>query len=308
MILDGNSTDSVSRGRGWNILIGVLLAAVIAAGAMYGWKVFRGRRGQAPASEGAATNAAPELTASDLNDPGRQLIGQCRALRSDGSLAEARSKCYEALAQSGDAVVRAEAESLLGLINIELLFSPAPMPEKEEYSVQAGDSLDRIARKFKTTVDLIAKGNLLKSHVIRPGDRLRVFKGVFAIAVSKAGNDLVLSADGKFIKRYRVGTGQFGKTPAGTFVIVDKIVDPPWWRPDGKVIPFGDKENVLGTRWMSIAAVEGTEHAAGYGIHGTWEDDTIGKQASAGCIRMHNPDVEELFILVPAGTRVTITE
>ena len=308
MIINGGSMDSVSRNKGWNTLIWVLLGAVILACAAYSLKVLLRPRGQAPESAGAITNAAPALPAVDPNDPGRHLIGQCRALRSDGNLAGAREKCYEALAQSADAMMRAEAESLLGEINMELLFSPAPMPEKEEHVVQAGESLERIARKYKTTVELISKSNLLKTDVIRPGDRLRVFKGVFDIAVSKTNNDLILSADGRFIKRYRVGTGQYGKTPVGTFVIVDKIMDPPWWRPDGKVIPFGDKENVLGTRWMSISAAEGTEQAAGYGIHGTWEEDTIGRQASAGCIRMLNAEVEELFTLVPAGTRVTITE
>ena len=311
MILDGNSSDSVSRNPAWSLVIGVLLLAVIVLSAAYGWKAWRKHRSRSAESASpalASTNAIQVPAAMDPNDPGRQLLGQCRALRSDGNMADARAKGYEALAQTRDALVRTEAEALLSQINMDLIFSPAPMPEKEEYVVQSGDSLDRIAKRFKTTVDLIVKGNQLKSHVIRPGDRLRVFKGVFALTVSKTRNDLVVTADDKFIKRYRVGTGQYGKTPVGTFVIKDKIVDPPWWRPDGKVVPFGDKENVLGTRWMSIEATEGTGKASGYGIHGTWEPETIGKQASAGCIRMLNAESEELFILTPPGTRVTITE
>lgn len=295
------------------LLTVILLLAVIVAGAAYGWKVWHKKHPQTPEAAvsspaGVIANATLAPAVVDPNDPGRQLIGQCRALRSDGILADARTKAYEALAQTSDVLVRVEAETLLSQINMDLIFSPAPMPEKEEYVVQSGDSLDKIAKKFKTTIDLIFKSNHLKSDVIRPGDKLRVFKGTFAITVSKKSNDLVLTADNKFIKRYRVGTGQYGKTPIGTFVVKDKIADPPWWRPDGKVVPFGDKENVLGTRWMSIEATEGTEKVAGYGIHGTWENDTIGKQASAGCIRMLNPEVEELFILTPSGTLVTITE
>jgi len=46
----------------------------------------------------------------------------------------------------------------------------------------------------------------------------------------------------------------------------------------------------------------------GYGIHGTWEPETIGKAASAGCIRLLNSEIEELFNLVPLGTEVTIAE
>ena len=74
------------------------------------------------------------------------------------------------------------------------------------------------------------------------------------------------------------------------------------------MVPFGDKENILGTRWMSLTATGETPPARGYGIHGTWEPATLGKQSSAGCIRMRNSDVEELFMLVPEGTPVTIVE
>jgi len=44
----------------------------------------------------------------------------------------------------------------------------------------------------------------------------------------------------------------------------------------------------------------------GYGIHGTWEPETVGSAVSKGCIRMLNTDVEELFDIVPVGTAVTI--
>ncbi len=115
-------------------------------------------------------------------------------------------------------------------------------------------------------------------------------------------------AGDRFFKRYKVGTGKHGTTPAGIFVINDKIPEPPWWRPDGQVVPFGDKENVLGTRWLSLKPVEGTDPVRGYGIHGTWAPETIGKQASAGCVRLLNEDVEQLYVLLPLGARVVIEE
>jgi hypothetical protein len=43
-----------------------------------------------------------------------------------------------------------------------------------------------------------------------------------------------------------------------------------------------------------------------YGIHGTNEPDSIGKDESLGCIRMAQDDLEELYDLVPLGTPVTI--
>ena len=92
-----------------------------------------------------------------------------------------------------------------------------------------------------------------------------------------------------------------GKPPVGSFVIKDKIQHPPWWRPDGKQIPYGDPANLLGTHWLSL-------DVRGYGIHGTWEPETIGQQASAGCIRLLNDDIEELYTLVIVGTPVVIRD
>ena len=60
-------------------------------------------------------------------------------------------------------------------------------------------------------------------------------------------------------------------------------------------------ENVLGTRWMGF-------DKEGYGIHGTVAPDKIGQQVTAGCIRMRNEEVEELYKILPRGAEVTIVD
>ena len=45
-----------------------------------------------------------------------------------------------------------------------------------------------------------------------------------------------------------------------------------------------------------------------YGIHGTIDPTSLGKQVTAGCVRMKNEEVEELYKIVPTGTQVTITD
>ncbi|MBU4212704.1 MAG: L,D-transpeptidase family protein [Verrucomicrobia bacterium] len=278
------------------LIILLIVAGVTAAVLSRPWWESRKNRAAQP---------PPEQT---VQNPQQQAFQAIRTLAANKSLEEARRKGYALLAQTKDPSLTASLETLLGQINIELIMSPAPMSEKEEYVVRPGDSLARIARKFKTTVNLIKKSNALQRTVLHPGDRLRVFKGTFTLTISKSRNDLVLKANDRFFKRYRIGTGKFGTTPAGTFVITEKIENPPWWRPDGKMIPFGDKENVLGTRWMSLRATSPTNAVRGYGLHGTWEPETIGVQATAGCVRLLNSEVEELFLLVPTGTSVVITE
>lgn len=283
--------------RGCLIALAVLLLIVLAV--VWMWR--RPRR-PAPAREGVpATGAALAPAALPTVDTGLNQLAQARRFRGDDKLVEARDLAWQVLDQSSNQVARAGAEALLGEISIELLLSPRMMPEKEEYIVAAGDSLDKLRKRFGATVEVIRRGNRISGDIIRVGDRLRIFKGRFAIQISKSRNDLALLMNDRFFKRYRVGTGEYGKTPTGDFTIKEKIPQPTWWRPDGKPIPFGDPENVLGTHWLSL-------DIPGYGIHGTWEPDTIGKQATAGCIRLLNAEVEELFMLVPEGTPVRIME
>lgn len=299
--LKDNLTLRREGGRRWQPLIMIVILILLAVGLL----AVAGRRylGRDWKLKFARSNSQEQLTIS----PEQRLLTQVRTLAANNALDQARLKGYEALTACKSPAVVAEIEQLLGKINMELLFSPAVMSEKEEYIVQAGDTLDRIAKKFGTTPELVEKSNALQSGTIRAGDKLRVFKAKLGLTISKSRNDLLLQADKRFFKRYAVGTGKFGKTPVGTFIIADKIPEPPWWK-DGKTIPYGDKENVLGTCWMKITAVAGTADVQGYGIHGTWEPETIGKQTTAGCIRLLNSDVEELFLITPRGTRVVITE
>ena len=95
-------------------------------------------------------------------------------------------------------------------------------------------------------------------------------------------------------------TGADNSTPTGTFKIINKITNPVWYR-QGAVVPPESPENILGTRWMGW-------DKPGYGIHGSVDPSEMGQQVTAGCVRMTNPEVEELFALVPSGTEVTVVD
>lgn len=195
----------------------------------------------------------------------------------------------------------AKAQEAMENNNVKLLLSPISTSDSFAYEVQKGDSLVKIARKFNTTVELISKANGLKSGILRSGRKLKVTKLKFSIAVDKSQNILTLKADGNVFKTYRVATGKNSSTPVGTFKIITKIIDPPWYPPQGKVIPSGDPKNVLGTRWLGISKPS-------YGIHGTIDPASIGKAVTEGCVRMKNAEVEELYSIVPEGTEVVIVD
>jgi lipoprotein-anchoring transpeptidase ErfK/SrfK len=127
------------------------------------------------------------------------------------------------------------------------------------------------------------------------------------IIVNRKAFRLTLYKALKVKKTYSIAVGRVGlETPAGLYTIQNKAINPAWHVPDspwagklaGKVIPPDDPENPIKARWMGIYA--------GAGIHGTTEDSSIGSAASHGCIRMHIPDVIELYPQVPVGTPVYI--
>lgn len=63
-------------------------------------------------------------------------------------------------------------------------------------------------------------------------------------------------------------------------------------------VPAGP-DNPLGSRWITIG------HTS-YGIHGTNVRWSIGRQATHGCLRLYEDEVQRLFARVPEGTRIQI--
>jgi lipoprotein-anchoring transpeptidase ErfK/SrfK len=107
----------------------------------------------------------------------------------------------------------------------------------------------------------------------------------YSIVVSLGKHQLYLLEDRKVVRAYPVGIGKMlTGTPTGAFRIINKAPNPGG--------PFG-------AMWMGLSKPH-------YGIHGTNDPQSIGKQVSKGCIRMYNTDVLELSRKVPIGTIVTI--
>ncbi|MBI3322771.1 MAG: L,D-transpeptidase family protein [Candidatus Omnitrophica bacterium] len=215
-------------------------------------------------------------------------------------LAEARRVYRLLLEQFPDSPLAGQAQSQLGAVNVALLFSPTVTDADALYEVKAGDSLGKIAAAHRTTVDVLQRANGLKGDLIHPRQKLKIPKGAFRIVVDKSQNELLMTQDNQFFKSYLVATGENGSTPTGTFKIVNKVPNPVWYR-QGAVVPPDSPENILGTRWLGL-------NKQGYGIHGSVDPTTMGQQVTAGCVRMTNAEVEELFAIVPTGTEVTIVD
>ncbi len=213
---------------------------------------------------------------------------------------EARATYRMLLERFPDSTLLAATQVRLGNVNVSLLFSPIVTELDAVHQVKLGDTLGKIASSYGTTVEFLQRANSLTGSIIRPDQKLKIPKGKFSIVVDKSQNQLLLTENNQFVKLYPVATGKENSTPVGTFKVISRIPNPVWYT-EGAVVPPDSPRNILGTRWMGI-------DKKGYGIHGSVDPNAIGKQVTAGCVRMTNKDVEELFDLIPVGSEVTIVD
>ncbi len=247
----------------------------------------------------------PQLSSQAKNgdyESAGSLAVRAKELEAKGDLLEAKN-VYQKLAND---FPNANLNEIAGWqkktedINIKLLFSSALTPNAVFYAIKPGDTLAKISREFKTTPELIMKSNNLAGDKIIPGRKIKVWTAPFSILVDKSQNTLLLKANEEVIKSYAVSTGKNNCTPVGVFKIVNKLPHPTWFKA-GAVVPANSPENILGSRWMGF-------DLPGYGIHGTTDPKSLGTQATQGCVRMSNAEVEELYAIVPTGTEVTIVD
>ena len=111
-------------------------------------------------------------------------------------------------------------------------------------------------------------------------------------------------------RSFPIGIGRDGlTTPLGSTTIVRKAKDPTW-RPTVRmraedptlaaVVPPGP-DNPMGSRALYLGWPT-------YAIHGTNKPYGVGRRLSSGCVRMYPEDIEELYELVGAGTKVVVMD
>lgn len=190
----------------------------------------------------------------------------------------------------------------------QTVLDPAKLTGARSYTVRPGDVLDRIARKFRDDGCLVEAWTLAAFNRIddpgrlRAGQVLKVPVDPIRTVVEKNSFLMAVYVGDVIFRLYWIGHGADDRTPEATFRVVAKQEHPDWYAPDGRVIPYGSPENVLGDYFVKF------EHPSytGFGCHGTSQPESICTRASAGCIRMHDADIEDFFRIVPRGTEVEI--
>jgi hypothetical protein len=254
------------------------------------------------------------------------LVSEANGAMEDGRIVAARDILNRALhepAATDDE--RAYLRDRLAGIADVLTFSDRVVPGDamcREYRVQRGDLLSTIARSEGTDASwkfIQRVNNITNPNRIALNQRLKIVQGPFHAVISKGAYRLDLFADERdsagnriFLRSMRVGLGEYDSTPVGGWIVKNRELNPGWVNPrDGRErYDRDDPENPIGEHWIGLRGTDpGTANEEGIGIHGTIEPETIGEQASMGCVRLLADDVELLYeVLMPDRSEVVITE
>jgi lipoprotein-anchoring transpeptidase ErfK/SrfK len=202
-----------------------------------------------------------------------------------------------------------------------LFWSPSTAMGRERcglisHIVAAGDTPIAIAKKYHTTVEMIARLNEKFAPTrLSIGQTLTVLdlaSQPLELAVSRSSFRLMAWRGPLLVGSFHCGLGRVqSPTPLGTSSITQCVRNPEWRDPDsGKIFKPNDPGNVLGGYWI------GFDHGAdlrfkGIGIHGFTAqspDEWLGKNGSHGCVRLVQEDIAMIFALVRPGNKVTVRE
>jgi LysM repeat protein len=269
-----------------------------------------------PAEEKRLPHVAPK-TAPAPQDP--EAVRAARELADAGKWAEARAAIAKVFAGELPDSARADLAALSARV-LDRLYAAPDSPDVETYEILQGDTLSRIAAKFKQLKGcygpiLLLNGLTDPSTTLRLGRKIRIPKGTWSIVVDKSLFTLWLCHEGAPLKGYRVAIGADDKTPAAVFTVGTKNPKPSWYPPQEMIadlkkegvpipIPYGHAKNPLGEYWVALHH----DQYQGFGIHGTNDPGSLGKRASNGCVRMDNREVLMVAWTATPGMVVTILE
>lgn len=274
----------------------VLLLAVVIFGGAWGFAYFLFLKPEIAVRQEQRGEVPPEPT-PDFGGPEFEAAAK---LRQEGKLAEARGALMAFLQKYPSGTRAEEAKDLLGEVNIDILLSRYPSPEKQEYIVKPGDVLQKIANKTKSTPELIMRMNNLSGTMLHIGDRLFVSHPQFSLVIQRKPKLVVVLNSGAFFKQYRIREEKPPAKPAPK--VTTKVVDVMAWR-DGKRVGFGTREYIGSTRWIRFAVGGYTLYAVPDSAH-----PTVGIPPPPQGLGLSATDVEELSSLVNKQTPVTISD
>lgn len=270
------------------------------------------KKGNASVAAGeAGTSAGPQPVAQaapaqseveTLSPAVKKLLDSAMKKEREDDLLGARMVYWDLLGMKEAEGVHGFIERQLAGINHDLLYEDRPAPEKVEHTIVQGNLISRIASQYHNTQAYILSANKIANvSQLRIGRKIWVLnQPKFVVTVYKKQFSAVLTLNGHFYKRYSVGIGE---APEGTYTIRSSVKHPVYRRSGHRTIPYRGEGNILGTWYILL-----NPRDSNTGLHGTWDESTLGRTASAGKVRFSNSEIEELALLLPKGTKIIVKD
>ena len=82
-----------------------------------------------------------------------------------------------------------------------------------------------------------------------------------------------------------------------------KLVNPPWTNPRTREhYAANDPDNPIGEFWLGLEGIDDhNQQEAGFGIHGTIDPGSIGRNESMGCVRMRTGEIDMIYEVLTEG-------
>ena len=197
-------------------------------------------------------------------------------------------------------------------INTNFAVTPAGAEEKSKMKgLYYQDIKDMLGERFHMDVRYLDKLNKNKGY--KAGETITVLntraplkERITRVVASKADKTLYAYNGNKLVATYPTTVGSDSTpSPQGTFKIVNKVKSPAYKATVGEgdqkktyYLPPGPNSPV-GVVWMGLSKPS-------YGLHGSPKPEGISRQASAGCVRLTNWDVLEVYANIENGATVEL--
>ncbi len=198
--------------------------------------------------------------------------------------------------------------------DVKTNFAPLPAGSEAKAKVKGlyyQDIKEMLGERFHMDVRYLDKLNKNKAYQV--GETITVLNNrgplnqrINRVVANKADKTLYAYNGNKLVATYPTTIGSTSTpSPQGTFKIINKV-KMPWYKAtvgegnDKKVhmLPPGPNSPV-GVVWMGLSKPS-------YGIHGSPKPEGISRQASAGCVRLTNWDVLEVYANIENGATVEL--
>lgn len=272
--------------------LALMICAAGVAGAWFYWEKF-----VRPEIELERRISGESGDPNDRVDLGKRHFDASIELLKEGELVSARDRLLYLMTYFPESGTFADARRIVGEINLDLLLSNIPQPDKGVHVVRRGEALITIARRSETTIDYIMRTNGKTTALIYPDEELIVYPLKFRVEIDLEAKRITVFDGEDYFKEYRILDTNLPEevSPPVSTTISEKVA----WHVD-RPVNFTDANYLDCSKWIRTGKI-------GLFIRELDEGRESGRSRSFG-VMVAKADMEELFTILRVGSRVDLVQ